>query len=406
MSSTQTTDDTSWYSDTTTTAPYKSMATECLPIATIQCDEHTDKHTNSSSAMSSQADFSSAQEVSDSEVWCCGIRKRRRPKGYRSLGKPSKSDSRSPFNRLTCQEKKTFIDLVKEPVARSFGVRYDQLRNTESSQSESETDSQDDISENTSSFTESKCDCDHSVPRPENYCLPQVVTNQFKSSCYAAQHNNAIESYTKTLNISSNNQELKVKKDSSSLTNNTTVCDRMFNDSNSYLPNYARYSYESSGLAFVAKAAMQPIEFAAKDDFKPQYHCLPAPHTNSNYGEGNMAVMQNQNFSSHTDTEPSHIGSSHESHQVNKTAACSSPEINHPDSRHSISPDISETIQVSEKLSGTVPGQSAVFPWMVQGCGSPFKGGLVASSRTYCSKRKVKTQIKVGQRLRIVPKSS
>ena len=406
MSSTHTTDDTSCYSDPTTTAPYKSLATECLPTAPIQCDEHTDKPTNSSSTMSSQADFSSVQEVSDSEVWCCGIRKRRRPKGYRSLGKPSKSDSRSPFNRLTCQEKKTFIDLVKEPVARSFGVRYDQLRNTESSQSESETDTQDDISENTSMFTESKCDCDHSVPRPENYCLPQVVTNQYKSSCYAAQHNNTAESYTRILSTSSKNQEHK--KDACSQSNNTTFCDRRFNDSKSYLPNYARYSYESSGLAFVAKAFIQPIEFAAKDDFKSQYHCPPAPHTNSNYVESNTAVMQNQNFSSHTDIKPSHIGSSHESDQVNKAGVCSSPkhEIKHPDFRHSISPDISETIQVSEKLSASVQCQSAVFPWMVQGCGSPFKGGLVASSRTDCSKRKVRTQIKVGQRLRIVPKST
>ena len=428
-------DDTSFYTDTTTTVVQKSVATECLPPAN-PCETPTDKHT---STVSSQTDFSSVHEGSDSEVWCCGIRKRRKAKDYRLLtGRSTKSSFRSPFSKLTDKEKKTFIDLINEPVTRPFRVTYDQLESTESdSDSESgteddETTAQGDITEDTSMCTESKCHCDHII---QNHQLPRVVTNQYSTSCYAAQHNTAVpdqQSYGRSfswgqddrrqsLNWESNMDKVEVPPQSS--------CKKSYQESIVNYANHTRCNYDSSGLVFAAKASIERFQFAAETSKQTLQH-EPAPQNFSSNTDlianaNPVPQEQTQDSANSLDDRTSQSNQDVEGQPTmnasinNDSSECtvcnptinkvptnqSEPPLSEPSPSACTSPDISETIQVSEKLSTTLH-TAPVFPWKVQGCGSPFKGGLVAASRVEGSREKTRTDMRVGQRLRIVPKNT
>ena len=383
-------DTSSYYTDTT--VPHKSLATECLPPAN-QCDTPTDRQT---STVSSQTNFSS--EGSDSEVWCCGIRKRRKPKDRKLLiGRTSKSDS--PFDKLSFEEKKTFMDLIKEPPALLFGVTYDQLKNTESdSGSDSDSEEEDTtIDENERSMcpgTESKCHCDQSDHKAEpsaNYQSPHVVTNQFSSSCSAAQHTTTYQhcSGPVTKSIITCDQE-----DNGQPLNWESKCvDYTFyqNPITNY-SNQSRCMYESGGLVFPAQASIERLKFPPKVS---DFHHQPAPLTLIQESTENPKTQMHDSVSC-LEGEPSQ-STLHGQQTVINTAA---PEDVATEPRSFSSPDISETIQVSPRLSST----NTFLPWQVEGCGGPFKGGLVAASRMGTKSRR-RTQIRMGQRLRIVPKT-
>lgn len=151
----------------TTTALKPSLATELLPPPAID----TDKHSSSSSA-SPHTEFHSSDSPEDDVYWCCGLKKRKKLKGYSLLkDKRQVKKSFSPLDKCSEQEREVFQNLV-----RGAGFRMPAPEDLQGG------DSGDDVTDISSSLYSlySHCGCEGELPR--------VETNQYSASCRVAKH--------------------------------------------------------------------------------------------------------------------------------------------------------------------------------------------------------------------------